>query len=278
VGSLDTMRRFYARFVTADIDDPRITEAFAAVPREAFVGPGPWKIRVDGGYLDTETDNPVVLYQDILVALSPEDGIHNGQPTLHAKCLAAAAPKPGERVIHVGAGTGYYTAILAHLVGPAGRVEAFELREDMVRRATANLAGYPAVTMHPRSALEQPIPVADVIYVSAGVTGLPSIWLDALSVGGRLVLPMTPGDQLGVMLAITRTSNTAYAARTFGTVGFIPCTGARDDAEAQALRTALETRPAEDLRSLRRDSLPDETAWLVGSGWWLSTKNPGSSQ
>jgi protein-L-isoaspartate(D-aspartate) O-methyltransferase len=60
VGSLDTMRRFYARFVTADIDDPRLTEAFAAVPREAFVGPGPWKVRVDDGYLDTKTDDPVV--------------------------------------------------------------------------------------------------------------------------------------------------------------------------------------------------------------------------
>lgn len=278
MNSLDAMRRFYGRFVTADIDDPPLTEAFAAVPREAFVGPGPWKIRVDGGYLDTGTDDPVVLYQDVLVALSPEDGIHNGQPTLHAKCLAAAAPKPGQRVVHVGAGTGYYTAILAHLVGPAGRVEAFEVHGGLARQARANLAGYPAVTVHPRSAVEPPLPVADVIYVNAGTTGIPSIWLDALSVGGRLVLPLTPGDRLGVMLAITRTSDTAYAARAFGTVAFIPCIGARDDAEARALRSALEARPAEDVRSLRRDSLPDETAWLVGSDWWLSTKNPESSQ
>jgi hypothetical protein len=50
----------------------------------------------------------------------------------------AAAPQPGEHVVHVGAGVGYYTAILAELVGVAGRVKAIEFDAELAARATAN--------------------------------------------------------------------------------------------------------------------------------------------
>jgi protein-L-isoaspartate(D-aspartate) O-methyltransferase len=56
-------------------------------------------------------------------------------------------------VIHVGAGTGYYTAILAHLVGPEGRVHAYEIEADIAARAAENLAGYPNVRVYAQSAL-----------------------------------------------------------------------------------------------------------------------------
>ena len=60
--------------------------------------------------------NPVYLYQDALVGIIPERGLNNGQLWLHAMMIAAAAPRPGEHVVHIGAGVGYYTAIL----GPFG--------------------------------------------------------------------------------------------------------------------------------------------------------------
>jgi len=80
MSSHDVMRRFYASLVAHGAPDPRILDAFATIRRGDFMGPGPWKIRVDDGYLDTDTDDPIVLHQDVLVALSADRGIHNGQP------------------------------------------------------------------------------------------------------------------------------------------------------------------------------------------------------
>ena len=90
----EIVRSLYARLVTANtaVAEARIVDAFASVRREQFVGPGPWQIAVDGGYVATETDDPTVLYQDIVVGLFPDRGINNGEPSLHAKCLGAAVP------------------------------------------------------------------------------------------------------------------------------------------------------------------------------------------
>jgi len=275
--NLDALRRFYARLVTtsAGIEDPRIVEAFATVERERFLGTGPWQIKVAAdGYMESGTDDPAVLYQDLVVGIVPSKGLNNGEPSLHARCLGAATPRSSEVVIHVGAGTGYYTAILAQLVGPSGRVHAYEIEAELARRALENLAQNGNVTVHAQSALDGPLPSADVIYVSAGVTHVPEAWLDALAPGGRLVVPLTPTERLGCMLLVTRESDTAYAARVFSTAAFIPCVGARDERQSRTLAAALDARTPDDVRSLRRGSEPDETAWCVGEGWWLSTAAP----
>lgn len=271
--SLEAQRRFYARFVSAEarISDPRIIDAFGAIRREQFVGKGPWSIRVGDGYISTETDDPTVLYQDILVGLDVQRKINNGQPSLHAKCIGTALPQPNEVVIQVGAGTGYYSAILAHLVGPAGRVHAYEVVEELAHRAAENLVHWTTVTVHPESALEGILPSANVIYVCAGATHVPAIWLDALAIGGRLVLPLTTNEGPGVMLQVTRRLENVYAARVLGQAWFISCIGARRDESSRLLTAALKTRSTENVRSLRRGSDPDETAWCVGEGWWLST-------
>ena len=142
---LEAHRAYYAKLVTASAGVPptdRLVAAFASVPRERFVGPGPWRVFTAGGYVATP-DDPACLYQDVVVALKSEAQINNGQPTLHAACLAALRVQPGEAIVHVGAGSGYYTAILAELVGPAGSVVAYELDADLAQRASENLAGYP---------------------------------------------------------------------------------------------------------------------------------------
>ena len=95
--------------------------------REHFLGQGPWPIlRWPRRYIPTPSDDPVYLYQDALVGIIPERGLNNGQPWLHAMLIAAAGPRPGEHAVHIGAGVGYYTAILAHMVGENGRVTAIE--------------------------------------------------------------------------------------------------------------------------------------------------------
>jgi protein-L-isoaspartate(D-aspartate) O-methyltransferase len=271
---LDAIRRFYARLIaaTAGVDDSHIVDAFSTVERERHLGPGPWWVRVASGYISSETDDPAVLYQDVVVGLLRDKGINNGEPSLHAKCIAAVAPKLGETVIHIGAGTGYYTAILACLIGKEGHVHAFEIDPDLARRAADNLPHH--CTVHPESAVDVPLPSADVIYVSAGVTCIPPMWPDALAPGGRLVLPLTPIDGLGCMLLVTRKEQMTYAARAISPAAFISCVGASNEDESRLLAAALEARSADFIRSLRRNNEPDETAWYIGNGWWLSTAEP----
>lgn len=269
-------RRFYAEFIvrSSGSTDARLIEAFAAVPREDYLGPGPWPVFVGSGYLPTVSDDPRLVYQDVLIGIATDRRINNGQPSLHARCVATASPQPGETVVHIGAGSGYYTAILATLVGAQGRVVAYEVEADLAARAGHNLRHLPQVRMVAGSASEAALPACDLIYVNAGATHpLPS-WLDALKPDGRLLFPLTPNEGMGVMLQVTRLAGERYAARALLRVAFIPCIGARDDAASASLTAALERQSLHTVRSLRRDDRPDASAWCIGTGWWLSTLEP----
>lgn len=276
MSSVQEHRKFFAQFIvrSAGSSDERLIAAFNEVPREDYVGPGPWPVFVGSGYIPTVDANPAVLYQDVLIGLATDRKINNGQPSLHARCLVAAAPAPGESVIHIGAGTGYYTAVLASLVGPQGRVAAFEIEQDLAARAASNLAHLPNVSVQAVSANDASMPRCDVMYVNAGVTHPPAAWLDALNVGGRMVFPLTPNEGFGVMLKVTKVAANTFSASAFIRAAFIPCIGARDDATSASLAAALERQSLKEVRSLRRDKHPDSTAWCVGADWWLSTAEP----
>ena len=266
-------REFFANFIVRSVgsSSASLIAAFASVPREHFVGSGPWPVCVFPGYLPTISDDPRHLYQDILIGLATDRGINNGQPSLHACCLDACAPAEGEAVLHIGAGTGYYTAVLAALVGPTGRVVAYEIEPDLAARAAANLKALANATVLSASAIDTALPKSDVIYVNAGATHPPASWLDALNVGGRLLFPLTPNEGLGCMLLVTRRTPANYTASIVMRAAFIPCIGARDDDASRSLAAALETQSFESVKSLRRSTPPDHTAWCAGSGWWLST-------
>ena len=273
---LDALRRFYARSVVAEShsSDAALIGAFAAVPRERFVGPGPWLVCTPMGYVETPGDDAGLLYRDVLIGLLPERHINNGQPSLHAKCLAALRLHRGATVLHVGAGTGYYSAVIAELVGPRGTVHAYEIEPTLAAKAADALAPWPNVQVHARSACAGALPRADVIYVNAGATHPPAAWLDALAPGGRLLLPLTAEAGDGAMLLVTRRGADRFGARFLERVMFIECSGARDEAASHALASAFATRRLDEVRSLRRHAAPDASAWLVGDGWWLSTAPP----
>ncbi|MGA2552787.1 MAG: methyltransferase domain-containing protein [Burkholderiaceae bacterium] len=269
----ETFRRFYADFIvrSSASTDTSLIEAFASIPREKFLGPGPWPIYVGPGYIWTPTDDPRFVYQDVLVGLSVDRKINNGQPSLHAMCLAALAPALGERAIHVGAGTGYYSAVLAHLVGEGGHVTAYEIQEDLAARASENLRDLGNVRVVSGSGSDMPLPQANMVYVSAGATHPLDTWLDSLTIGGRLLFPLTQAEGYGCMLLATRDADDSYRARSVMGAAFIPCVGARDEENCASLTTALRQGAPELIRSLRRSETPDETAWCAGNGWWLST-------
>lgn len=268
----DGARRAYAQQLVRELGPghERLYRAFADTPRERFLGPPPWPL-LRGGFGREWSDDARELYDDVLVGLDVERGINNGQPSLHARCLAACDPQPGDTVLHVGAGTGYYSAILAHLVGPAGRVIAYEIEPQLAERAAANLAALPQASVRAVSGAEPPLPACDLIYVNAGASHPVAAWLDAMHIGARLMFPLTTDDGGGCMLLVTRRSAQAYAARALMRVSFIACIGARDAQQSRALQHAFATRPEHAIRSLRRDDRPDASAWCVGAGWWLSS-------
>ena len=165
--TLEAHRAFFAELITAIAGVPksRLTSAFAATPRERYLGPGPWKVFTGRGYTLTPSGDPAFLYQDVVVALEEERGINNGQPALHALYLAALSVKEGESVVHIGAGTGYYTAVLAELTGVTGKVFAYEIAQSLAQRATRNLADLPNVAVYQRSGTEGLLPDCEAIYV-----------------------------------------------------------------------------------------------------------------
>lgn len=276
MSALDKIRIEYAETVTAkggvDPINKRLISAFASVRREDFVGPGPWEIRTANGYKTTPSADPVYLYQDVLVALDSAELINNGQPSLHAACIDALDPGAGETILHIGAGTGYYSAILAQLVGRSGCVFAYEINDELAERAVRNLAKRNNVEVQDCSGTVGRLPQCDAIYVNAGVTGPAESWFDALRPAGRLILPLTSTLGTGGMLLLQRVDDLRYTARFTGVVGFIPCIGARDEITAFKLADSFSGGGAGEVKSLHRGGEPDQTCWFSGDGWWLSTR------
>ena len=270
-------RRAYAIEITrrAGVTDPRIEAAFAGIPREDFAGPPPWRIGSGGIFGLSSSDDPNRLYADVLVAIDSARGINNGQPSLHALCIDALGLQEGERVAQIGAGAGYYTAILATLVGPKGRVIAYEIEPDIAERAAANLARYPQVEVRARSGVED-LPLSDAIYVNAAASHPLRAWLEALKPGGRLIFPLQAAHSSGAMLMITRPElGDVWPARFLSGVVFIACEGAQDPAMARKLDEAFRRGGSEDVRSLSFGGAPSRSDWLRGDGWALSAEAAG---
>ena len=266
-------RSQYAKAIASapGVDDVRVPQAFAKVPREQFLGRGPWMILSREGYVESETADPRLLYDDIVVALSPEKRINNGQPSLHAQCLSAARIRPSERVLHIGCGAGYYSAILSELVTSAGAVAAWDVEPMLVDWARRNVRRWENITVTLRNGTAAPIPESDIIYVCAGCTQPLRAWADALSDGGRLLFPLTPGWDYGGMLMITRAAD-RFTAKFVCKCSFIPCIGGLSGADEATVREAFASGNMECVSSLQfGNGAGRDDAWLVGDGWWLST-------
>lgn len=276
---LASLRRIYAKQVMAagGAVDRRVERAFATVRREAYLGRGPWPIlRWGQGYRRSPSRDLAYLYDDVLVGIVPERHLNNGQPSFLAALIAAAAPRAAEHAVHIGAGVGYYTAIIAHLVGRRGRVTAIEYEAELARRLTANFAGAPNVQTILGDGTQIQFDPADVIFVNAGATQPAAIWLDRLKEGGRLILPLTaagfPNEDFrhAAVFRVERRGDEFLARRISG-VGIFPCAGGRDEATEKALDDAFSKGGAERVTRLHRHSnVLEEECWVRGTGWCLA--------
>src|SRR5262245_30217215 len=150
--TLEDYRRFYAeeiRFV-ANLNLPALVEAYARVPREEFIGPGPWQVGSAevralaaagiGRAAYVTVNDARDLYHNVVVVIDAARDINNGQPSALAHWINGLELQPGNRVYHLGCGVGYYTAIMAEVVGPGGSVVATEIDPGLAARAQNNLS------------------------------------------------------------------------------------------------------------------------------------------
>jgi protein-L-isoaspartate(D-aspartate) O-methyltransferase len=290
---LAIVRRAFARQMLAIagvVDDIRLESAFAAVSRERFVGPPPWTMsRGAAGYRGLASGDPAILYQDILVALSPERGVNNGSPSLHAHWLHAAQLREGESVAHIGCGTGYYTALIAELVGAGGKVLAVEFDPGLASPAADNLADRPNVAVVCGDGAVWPQEPVDCVYVNFSVERPAAAWLERLKPGGRLIFPLGVPDAqrtarrgrhalYGLGLLVERVA-AGFAARSLGNAFFVCAEGelAAGNDERAALVAAFDRGGSEFIRSLRWKEPPSlDRSWFIGSGWSLSYEEPSA--
>lgn len=287
-------RQFFAEEIetVARLKTPGLVDALAAVPREQFLPPGPWTTLADfdmagligGGparFITTPDADPKRVYHNIGIAIDPARQVFNGQPATLASWIDALALTPGQHVVHVGAGLGYYTAVLAHCVGPLGRVLAYEVDETLAAAARKNLAVYPWVEVRHADASESMPQAVDAILVNAGMTHPLDVWLDGLKDGGRMMLPLTSAMAAiattlgkGLVWLVTKTSASEFAARAITVVAVYSALGVRDDRLNDRLGKAMMGGPMKwaTVTRLRRDTHDETTAcWFHSDRFCLSS-------
>lgn len=199
------------------LGDPAIAAAFAAVPRHRFLPGFPLE----------------QAYANRAVALKREgdEWVSSiSQPAMVAIMLAQLGLAPGQRVLEVGAGSGYNAALIAQIVGPGGAVVSLELDADLVAAARANLsaAGFAQVQLrHADGAQGAPDAAPfDRIVVTAGAWDLLPAWREQLAPGGRVVLPMTVLPGVMLSLALERRADGLWEAVSARPCGFVLLRGA----------------------------------------------------
>ncbi|UYB39267.1 methyltransferase, FxLD system [Streptomyces sp. Je 1-4] len=160
---------------------PDVEAALRTVPRHKFVPDA----SLEGAY----ANSPVNIKYDA-------DGTSiscASQPGVVALMLDQLEAQPGERILELGAGTGYNAALLAHLVGETGHVTTIDVDDDLVEGTRTHLAAAGVLNVEPLTrdgavGHAEGAPY-DRIVATVGAHGVPHAWLDQLAPGGRLVVP-----------------------------------------------------------------------------------------
>ncbi len=202
---------------TSGIRDERIAAALSDVPRHLFLPHLP----PEDAYLD-----------DAIVTKRDADGqpiSSSSQPAIMAIMLDQLTLAPGQRVLEIGAGTGYNAALIRHIVGPSGTVVSVDIDADVADRAREHLAaaGYPDVTVVAADGAEGYPPGApyDRVIATVGVSDLAPAWLHQAAPGARIVVPLdVRGSQLAVAFGRSG-SGGHWVSRSIAPCGFMRMRG-----------------------------------------------------
>ena len=157
----------------AGVQDPRILDALAAVPRERFVPSDRRR--------DVDQDRPIGI----------AEGQTTSQPSLIAAMLQALELTPHDHVLEIGTGTGYQAALLSHLVAQVHTVERFARLAEAARRnlAACGIDNVEVVVGDGTKGLPEHAPY-DAITIAAAAQELPNVLGEQLVDGGRLIAPV----------------------------------------------------------------------------------------
>jgi protein-L-isoaspartate(D-aspartate) O-methyltransferase len=190
------------------VTDTAILDAMRTVPREAFV----------------PADLAAFAYDDRPLPI--EAGQTISQPYIVALMIEAAAIRPGDHVLEIGAGSGYAAAVVSRI---AARVHAVERHAELADLARARMArlGYRNVVIRAADGTcgwpdQAPF---DAILVSAGGPDIPEPLCAQLAIGGRLVMPVGAADWQR-LIRVTRQGGNAYREEDLAGVSFVPLVGA----------------------------------------------------
>lgn len=191
-----------------DITDPRVLDAFRAIPREEFVDEAHYDFAYDDSPL------PIGCGQTI------------SQPYVVALTVQALRLEGHERVLEIGTGSGYAAAILGELAREVHTIERIEALAQLAAHRLLRLGMHNVFVHHGDGTLGWPAAAPyQAIAVSAGAPRPPPSLLAQLTIGGRLVIPH--GDTASQRLVrITRRSETEYVEEDLGDVRFVPLVGA----------------------------------------------------
>jgi protein-L-isoaspartate O-methyltransferase len=260
-------------------------EAINSVPRGLFIpqvvwadlGPGPW-VRVDRASDPAKWDD--VVARDIPLVTQFEDGAAEGEglvtssasmPGVVVQFLAQLDPQDDDRVLEIGTGTGWTTALLSWRVG-AERVTSVEIDPYIALMAAENLK---AAGCRPRLVVgdgeagwseEAPY---DRVHVTCAVSRLPYAWVEQTRPGGVIVAPYAPGFGYGTILRLEVLPDGTARGRFAGSADYMmmrsqrPAKGpARRWAQASSGEVAV-SRTAVDPRDIRHAPIGADLAIAV---------------
>ena len=274
---------------TSGIRDERIAAALRDVPRHLFLPHLP----PEEAYLD-----------DAIVTKRDAEGqpiSSSSQPAIMAIMLDQLDLAPGQRVLEIGAGTGYNAALIRHIVGPWGTVVSVDIEADLVDHAREHLAsaGYPDVTVVAADGAQGYPPGApyDRVIATVGVSDLAPAWLHQTGPDARIVVPLdVRGSQLAVAFGRAEPEqagrNGHWVSRSIAPCGFMRMRGSLagpertvvlqpglsialpdgltmadgQEVDGPALAAFLDGPPAEFATGVRASSL--QVFW--GLGLWLA--------
>ncbi len=203
------------RFEFDDINDPAVSAALDAVPREQFV---PFRVRSRSG---ENRPLPIGWGQTI------------SQPYIVAYMSQVLQLQPHHRVLEIGTGSGYQAAVLAELVHAVYSVEIIAPLAEAARTRLAEL-GYANVRVRQGNGWEgwpEEAPF-DRIIVTAAAPSIPRALLDQLAPGGRMVIPVGLPEAVQSLMLARRTGEGSVTTEQLLSVRFVPMTGEHNSGEA----------------------------------------------
>ena len=201
--------RMIERHIAArGLDDPKLLMAFRAVPREDFIS---------GDYAD-------YAYQDSPLPI--ESGQTISQPYIVGLTIDAAGIKPGDKILEVGAGSGYAAAVIGQI---AAQVIAIERHHELVELAHRRMRrlGYGNVrVVEGDGTLGWPEEAPyDAIVAAASGSHVPRSWIAQLKPGGRIVMPIGEPNSVQSLVKVTKDADGTLRHEDLGGVRFVPLIG-----------------------------------------------------